>query len=64
MPSPFTTWKRNHTPTTTTAGTFAIIRRSRTRTLRRGKSMRYAPRTPEIAPDAPRLGTSRLPPVS
>ena len=56
-PTPLTNWMRIHRPSITKAGTATMPPRVKTRTLLRGKSRMYAPRTPLIAPEAPTVGT-------
>ena len=53
-------WNRNHKPTAIKAGTEKMPNRNQTWTRRPGCCNIYPPMTPDIAPEAPRLGMYTL----
>ena len=55
-PIPLTNCSTAHRPIATTAGTGTRNRRRKTTTRFRGNRTMYAPSTPAMAPEAPRLG--------
>ena len=55
-PNPLMNWSTAHMPIATTAGTGTRNRNRKTMTRFVGNMTRYAPSTPEMAPDAPRVG--------
>ena len=62
-PTPLNSCSTNHRPSTTNAGRYtAVIRKKNTKVRTRllGNINRYAPRTPAMAPDAPRFGMTEF----
>ncbi len=60
IPMPLITWNAFHKPNASKAGMDTMYHSTIACTFRVGYNNRYPPKTPEMAPEAPRLGISEF----